>query len=61
MTEQERLEIIEARRQYQREYQKGWRAANKEKVKAINARFYAKKAAEYKAEKLAAKEEEDKK
>lgn len=37
---------MEARRKYHREYNKRWRHENPDKVKAINARFYAKKAAE---------------
>lgn len=41
LTSEERA-IIEARRAYQ----KKWRAENKEKLKAANARFWAKKAAE---------------
>lgn len=41
LTVEERA-IIEARRAYQ----KKWRAENKDKVKAANARFWAKKAAE---------------
>lgn len=49
MTEEKYNAIMEARREYQREYHKRWRAANPDKVKDINARFYAKHAAERKA------------
>lgn len=44
----------EARKQYQREYQreymKQWRRDNKEKAKAINERYWEKKAREMKYE-----------
>lgn len=49
MTEEKRLALIEARRQYQRDYYKRWRQENPDKVRAINERFYAKKAAEIQA------------
>lgn len=41
---QEERRIIEARREYQRK----WRAENKDKVQQHNKRFYEKKAAESK-------------
>ena len=50
ISHEEIIEIIEARRKYQREYHKKWRAENPDKVKAINARFYAKQAKKFKEE-----------
>lgn len=35
----------EAQRRYKREYMRKWRAENKDKVIAINARYWEKKAA----------------
>lgn len=49
MTPEKYNEIIEARRRYQREYHRRWRAANKDKVKASNDKYYAKLAERYKA------------
>ncbi len=46
LSSEERKEI-EARREYQRK----WRAANRDRVKQHNRRFYAKKAAELTADK----------
>lgn len=59
MTEERRLEIIEARKQYHREYCREWRAKNPDKVKKANAKFYAKKADEYRQEREAEKGTED--
>ncbi|MFT3950640.1 MAG: hypothetical protein QM689_01530 [Oscillospiraceae bacterium] len=43
----EEREVAEAKREYQRR----WRAANKDKVKEHNHRFYAKQAAKLKTQK----------
>lgn len=48
MTEEQYKEIMEKRKEYQRDYHRRWRAKNPDKVKAINARFYAKKVEEQK-------------
>ena len=48
MTEEKYNEIMEARRKYQRDYHKRWRKEHPDNVKAINARFYAKKVEEQK-------------
>lgn len=49
--------VIEARRKYQREYHKKWRDENKDKVKAINDRFYSKKAKKKKTTNIVEMEE----
>lgn len=38
----------DARRKYKREYMRKWRAANPDRVKANNARYWEKKATEFK-------------
>lgn len=52
---QEERRIIEARREYQRK----WRAENKDKVQQHNKRFYEKKAAENKSRAAESKYKED--
>ena len=47
-------DIHEAARAERNRYQREWRAANKERVKAINARYWEKRVA-----RLAAEQEED--
>lgn len=43
--------LSEEARQERNRYQREWRRRNKERVKAANARYWAKKAAEKEAEK----------
>lgn len=52
---QEERRIIEARREYQRK----WRAENKDKVQQHNKRFYEKKAAENKRKSAESNYKED--
>ena len=47
-------------REVKREYYREWRAKNPDKVKAIQARFWAKKAAEMRSVSINAGEQEEK-
>lgn len=44
MTQEETRKIDEAARQARNEYQRNWRAANKEKVRKSNADYWRRKA-----------------
>ena len=42
------MQMSEEAKQAKREYERKWRAANKEKIKAIKSRYWEKKAAQMK-------------
>ena len=44
LTQEQEQAAVEARRAYQREYMRDWRARNKDKVRAYNAAYWARKA-----------------